>query len=219
MKTSLRLNADQEKLWGPFESAVRDGAKARVVALQKEQGDNLSPMDRLNATADRLAQSAANLKKIVEAANPLYASLDDAQKHKFITLSLRRQPWNRPSPFPRGREGRDDRGAGIRRGRRSREIRRANVSQCASRYSTAAIVSRAIRARALICLFRASVSAEQAPCFRAFLLPLGAPPPAPCIRQTLAPRTAGARPSPKLVHRQVTQRDAGLGEHERSLGR
>jgi hypothetical protein len=86
MKTSLRLTADQEELWGPFESAVKDGAKARVVALQKEQGDNLSPMDRLNATAGRVAQSAANLKKIVEAAKPLYASLDDAQKHKFITL-------------------------------------------------------------------------------------------------------------------------------------
>jgi gamma-glutamyl phosphate reductase len=86
MKTSLRLNADQEKLWGAFESAVRDGAKARVVALQKEQGDNLSPMDRLNATADRVTQSAASLKEIVEAANPLYASLDDAQKHRFITL-------------------------------------------------------------------------------------------------------------------------------------
>src|ERR1700733_6260838 len=55
MKTSLRLSADQEKLWGPFESAVKDGAKARLVALQKEQGDSLSPMDRLNATADRLA--------------------------------------------------------------------------------------------------------------------------------------------------------------------
>jgi hypothetical protein len=27
----------------------------------------------------------------------------------------------------------------------------------------------------------------------AFLLPLGAPPAAPCIRQTLCPRTAGAR--------------------------
>jgi LTXXQ motif family protein len=86
MKTSLRLNADQEKLWGPFESAVKDGAKARVVALQKEQGDNLSPMDRLNAKADHVAQSAAILQKIVEAAKPLYASLDDAQKHKFITL-------------------------------------------------------------------------------------------------------------------------------------
>ena len=86
MKTSLRLTADQEKLWGPFESAVKDGAKARAVALQKEQGENLSPMDRLNATAERVAQSSANLKKIVEAAKPLYASLDDAQKRKFITL-------------------------------------------------------------------------------------------------------------------------------------
>ncbi len=70
MKTSLRLTADQEKLWGPFESAITDGAKTRVVALQKEQGDNLSPMDRLNAKAERIAQSAANLKKIVEAAKP-----------------------------------------------------------------------------------------------------------------------------------------------------
>jgi hypothetical protein len=86
MKSSLRLTADQEKLWGPFESAVKDGAKARLVALQKEQGDNLSPMDRLTATAERVAQSAANLKKMVEAAEPLYASLDDAQKHKFIAL-------------------------------------------------------------------------------------------------------------------------------------
>jgi hypothetical protein len=41
MKTSLRLTADQEKDWGLFESAVKDSAKARVVALQKEQGNNL----------------------------------------------------------------------------------------------------------------------------------------------------------------------------------
>ena len=31
----------------------------------------------------------------------------------------------------------------------------------------------------------------EAPCFSAFLLPLGAPPPAPCIRQTSCPRTEG----------------------------
>ncbi len=86
MKTSLRLTADQEELWGPFESAVKVGAKTRVVALQKEQGDNLSPMDRLNAKAERITQGGANLKKIVEAAKPLYASLDDAQKRQFITL-------------------------------------------------------------------------------------------------------------------------------------
>jgi LTXXQ motif family protein len=86
MKTSLRLTADQEKLWGPFESAVKDGAKARVLALQKEQDSNLSPMDRLNAKAERIAQSAANLQKMVEAAKPLYVTLDDAQKREFITL-------------------------------------------------------------------------------------------------------------------------------------
>ncbi len=86
MKTNLQLTADQEALWGPFESTVEDGAKARVLALQKEQGDSLSPMDRLNATADRVAQGTANLKKLAEAAKPLYTSLDDAQKHKFITL-------------------------------------------------------------------------------------------------------------------------------------
>jgi zinc resistance-associated protein len=36
MKTGLRLNADQEELWGPFESAVKDGENARLLALQKE---------------------------------------------------------------------------------------------------------------------------------------------------------------------------------------
>jgi hypothetical protein len=38
---------------------------------------------------------------------------------------------------------------------------------------------------------RSSDSHVKRPCFRAFRLPLGAPPPAPCIRQTLQPCTAG----------------------------
>jgi hypothetical protein len=86
MKTSLRLTADQDKDWAPFESAVKDGEKRRLLALQKEQGSDLSPMDRLNAKAERLAQSQADLENIVEAAKPLYASLDNAQKETFITL-------------------------------------------------------------------------------------------------------------------------------------
>jgi hypothetical protein len=45
MKTGLRLTVDQEKDWGSFESAVKDSAKARVVAVQKEQGNNLFPTD------------------------------------------------------------------------------------------------------------------------------------------------------------------------------
>jgi zinc resistance-associated protein len=86
MKTSLRLTADQEKDWGSFESAVKDAETARFTALQKEQSSGLTPMDRLNAKAERLAESQAGLEKIVEAAKPLYLSLDDTQKHKFITL-------------------------------------------------------------------------------------------------------------------------------------
>jgi len=86
MKTNLRLTDDQEKDWAPFESAVKDGEKARFLALQREQAGNLSPMDRLNAKAERLSQSQAGLDKMVEAAQPLYASLNAGQKHKFITL-------------------------------------------------------------------------------------------------------------------------------------
>ncbi len=86
MKTNLHLTADQEALWGPFEAVVKDGAKARVIALQKEQSDSLSPMDRNLAKADRIAQGQATIEKMVDAAKPLYASLDETQKHKFVTL-------------------------------------------------------------------------------------------------------------------------------------
>ena len=86
LKTSLRLTADQDKDWGPFESAVKDAEKARVLALQKEQSGKLSPMDLNAAKADRIAQGQADLGKIVDAAKPLYESLDGAQKQKFVAL-------------------------------------------------------------------------------------------------------------------------------------
>ena len=69
-----------------MKSAVKDAEKTRVLALQKEQSSNLSPMDRNSAKADRIAQGQADLEKIVEAAKPLYVSLDGAKKHKFIAL-------------------------------------------------------------------------------------------------------------------------------------
>lgn len=91
MKAGLGLNADQEKLWSPFEAAIRDAAKARVEAMQqmmqaRMQGEHVSPVDRLDALADRLAQGAADIKKIAEAAKPLYASFDASQKEKFTLL-------------------------------------------------------------------------------------------------------------------------------------
>jgi LTXXQ motif family protein len=97
MKAGLQLTPDQEKLWSPFEAAVKDAAKARMDAMQKimqtrEQGEHMSPVDFLEAMADRLSQGAADIKKIADAAKPLYASLDDSQKHKFGMLGRMLMP-------------------------------------------------------------------------------------------------------------------------------
>jgi len=97
MKAGLKLTADQEKLWGPFESAVRDSAKMRMDAMQemmeaRDHGERMSPVDRLGAMADHLAKAAASLKTIADAAKPLYDSLDDSQKHSFSALGRMLMP-------------------------------------------------------------------------------------------------------------------------------
>jgi hypothetical protein len=97
MKAGLGLTADQEKLWSPFESAVRDADKSRMDAMghmmrMREGGERMSPIDHLDAMADRLSRGAANVKKIAAAAKPLYDSLDASQKHKFGMLGRMLMP-------------------------------------------------------------------------------------------------------------------------------
>jgi zinc resistance-associated protein len=97
MKAELKLTPDQEKLWGPFETAVRDSAKSRMDAMQammgnREHGEHMSPVDHLDAMADRLSKAAADVKTIADAAKPLYASLDESQKHNFGTLGRMLMP-------------------------------------------------------------------------------------------------------------------------------
>jgi hypothetical protein len=97
MKVGLGLTADQEKLWGPFESAVKDADKSRMDAMgemmrMRSQGERMSPIDHLDAMAERLSQGATNIKKIAEAAKPLYDSLDESQKHKFGMLGRMLMP-------------------------------------------------------------------------------------------------------------------------------
>lgn len=95
----LKLNADQEKLWPPVESAVRDFAKlrleranARMEARQNDLQDQQKPADpvaRLRERADNMASSAVALKKIADAADPLYKTLDDGQKRRLAMLTYR----------------------------------------------------------------------------------------------------------------------------------
>jgi hypothetical protein len=111
LKAGLQLSPDQEKLWGPFEAAVRDAAEMRMQHMQDamqrmgkmrmegmdhpghmddmgtvESGHG-SPLDRLDAVANRLTEVGVALKKVADSGKPLYASLDDQQKRVFGFLA------------------------------------------------------------------------------------------------------------------------------------
>src|ERR1700704_5695935 len=93
----LKLTPDQEKLWPPVEAAVRDFAKlridranARMDAQKNDSADAQKPDDpvaRLRERADNMATSAAAMKKIADAADPLYKTLDDGQKRRLAVLT------------------------------------------------------------------------------------------------------------------------------------
>ena len=94
----LKLTADQEKLWPPVEATVRDFAKlridranARMKAQDGAQGQQTpdDPVARLRERADNMAASAAALKKIADAADPLYKTLDEGQKRRLSMLTHR----------------------------------------------------------------------------------------------------------------------------------
>jgi hypothetical protein len=91
----LKLTADQEKLWPPVEGAVRelvkirlDRAAAREAAGAKpDDQPQADPVARLRKRAENMAASAAVLKKIADAADPLYKTLDDGQKRRLAVLT------------------------------------------------------------------------------------------------------------------------------------
>ncbi len=97
VKAGLKLTPDQDKLWSPVETAVRDFAKlrmdranARMKAKQDDAKDAQQPDDpvaRLRARADNMATTAAALKRIADAADPLYKTLDDGQKRRLKILT------------------------------------------------------------------------------------------------------------------------------------
>lgn len=90
----LKLTAEQEKLWPPVEAAVRELAKLRIDranARMNPPGDSSQkpddPVSRLRERADNMATTAAAMKKIADAADPLYKTLDDSQKRRLAVLT------------------------------------------------------------------------------------------------------------------------------------
>ena len=88
MKAALKLTPEQNPLWEAFENAVRGGAKSRMDDMRQmmENRDRMSSVERMDATAGQMARRADELKKISQAAKPLYGSLDDTQKRKYELL-------------------------------------------------------------------------------------------------------------------------------------
>jgi hypothetical protein len=93
-KAGLELTPDQERLWVPFETAVRDADKMRIdqmkmdrmqkmrSAMQQQQGKHemkgmsspdeaVSPVERLQAMAQRMSERGAAMMKVADAAKPL----------------------------------------------------------------------------------------------------------------------------------------------------
>jgi hypothetical protein len=91
----LKLNADQEKLWPPVEAAVKEFAKLRIdranARMNAPRDDSSQkpddPVSRLRERADTMATTAAAMKKIADAADPLYKTLDDGQKRRLAMLT------------------------------------------------------------------------------------------------------------------------------------
>jgi zinc resistance-associated protein len=120
LKAGLELTPDQVKNWPPFEQAVRDMVQLRVARMQARQaGDQqtpTSPFDRLSRRADNMSKTSVALKKVADAGAPLYQSLNDDQKARFVQLARILRPhhhmrgdngqgWRHAEGYGRGGDG------------------------------------------------------------------------------------------------------------------
>ena len=112
LHAGLKLNAEQEKNWPAVESALRDLSKQRSAWLAAHASTDRpkDAIERLTLRADVMTQRGTALKKLADAAGPLYKSLDEGQQHRFDALA---QLGGREFGGERGRHGH---GGGMHRG-------------------------------------------------------------------------------------------------------
>ena len=115
LHAGLKLTAEQEKNWPAVESALRDLAKQRSERFSARASAErpTDAIERLTLRADAMTQRGAALKKLAEAAGPLYKSLDEGQKRRFAMLARLN---DRESMGERGRHGHRGMGGWMHRG-------------------------------------------------------------------------------------------------------
>jgi hypothetical protein len=89
LKVDLNLTADQEKNWSGFASAMQDMSKKQAdhrIAMRDaraQQGAKFDVLDEMRKNADAQIERSNDQKKLADAAQPLYATLNDQQKQRF----------------------------------------------------------------------------------------------------------------------------------------
>jgi hypothetical protein len=89
LKVDLNLTADQEKNWSGFASAMQDMSRKqadRLIAMRDahaQQGAKFDVLDEMRKNADAQIERSNDRKKLADAAQPLYATLNDQQKQRF----------------------------------------------------------------------------------------------------------------------------------------
>jgi len=89
LKAGLTLTPDQEKSWPAFEQAARELGKLHLERMSARRNNPApsDPVERLRQRATALSDTGAALKKLADATDPLYKSLDENQKRRFTVLS------------------------------------------------------------------------------------------------------------------------------------
>ena len=88
VRAGLQLTADQEKLWPAVENVARENAKIMGGMLDKAKaaGRPADPVEGMRRMADMATARGEGLRKLADAAQPLYASLSDEQKKRLPRL-------------------------------------------------------------------------------------------------------------------------------------
>ena len=93
IKADLRLTPEQAKNWPGFESAMNDlkASADRQMAMQTPGTQPKGPVDiieQMRRQAKYMSERSVERKTLADAAEPLYASLDDQQKRRFAAELL-----------------------------------------------------------------------------------------------------------------------------------
>ena len=94
IKAELNLTAEQEKNWAGFSSAMHylghngaDRLNLRIARAKRDPPDDI--IEQMRNEAQFLIDRAADQRNVADAAEPLFASLDDKQKEVFIEEMVR----------------------------------------------------------------------------------------------------------------------------------